>query len=97
MLLIVFVENAFKHSRNISESAVSIELTLRQDGNGLQFSITNPMSAPNVKSMLEQRHSGFGLDNVKRRLALLYPERHRLDIQEIGNRFRVNLVLNSFK
>jgi sensor histidine kinase YesM len=97
MLLIVFVENAFKHSRNVNENGVTIDLAIRQEGKGLHFSISNPVSSPEVKSSLEERHSGFGLENVKRRLALLYPERHQLDILETEGHFRVNLVLNSFK
>ena len=88
MLLIPFVENSFKHSRIEDVEEGWIEISVAVIDRGLNFSITN--SLPEEAFVKDQTH-GVGLENVKRRLSLLYPELHELIIAQDDNSFRVNL------
>ncbi len=87
MLFIPFVENAFKHGIVIgksSEIAISIAVANKQ----LTFSCTNTIYS--VKKM-EQEKGGIGLENVKRRLDLLYPGKYKLFTKTDDNKYIVNL------
>ena len=89
MVLLPFVENAFKHGVQIEESA-QIHIGIAADLRQVTFTCSNQKrSAPSV----EEGSSGIGLANVKRRLALLYPATHELEIKEIGDVFEVKLIL----
>lgn len=79
MLLIVFVENAFKHSKNTADSKIFVEISLKTWNNLVLFSVKNSHSKQEKKF---DRNSGFGLGNVRKRLELLYPGEYRLDIEE---------------
>lgn len=92
MLLIVFVENAFKHSRNNHDSLIYIELSLGLEGPWIYFSAMNSYSKVSSQQTIN-KHSGFGLDSVNKRLSLLYPDEHELQISDAGNAFSVNLKL----
>lgn len=87
-LFMPFVENALKHGANLeNESFVRIELYIKESQ--LEFKVEN--SKP--EKALQQLDGGIGLPNVKRRLALLYPNRHKLSINDRTNIFTVNLNL----
>nr|WP_246455794.1 histidine kinase [Hymenobacter citatus] len=91
MLLLPFVENAFKHGISHKEpSWVRIQLTCEQDS--LRFEVRNSrhVRAPND---LEKPGMGIGLQNVTERLRLLYDGRYHLSCQEEGTDFVVHLVL----
>lgn len=90
MLLISFVENAFKHSEGLTE-APEIDIHLNCKGNKLYFSVRNNYSE--YANGSKDRTSGIGLANVRRRLELLYPEKHNLVIEKSGDRFNVLLEL----
>ena len=89
MLLIPFVENAFKHisHRNDKTNYVKVELYLT----GNVFTFTAENSKENQQTT--EIHGGIGLTNVKRRLELLYPGKHELKIEETENKFAVQLNL----
>lgn len=90
MLLIPFVENAFKHGVGlIRDPEINIKLTTDEDQ--LNFLVINRYSPS--ENEIKDRSSGIGLANVTRRLNLLYGERHRLDIKKEGDWFEVNLWL----
>ena len=89
MLLIPFVENAFKYGSGDVADPV-IDISLYSDDTVLDFSVKNAYN-PN-ESNKEESH-GIGLNNVKRRLELLYPSRHSLLIQQTHNIYQVNLKL----
>lgn len=78
MLLIVFVENAFKHSRNSVDDNIYIDINLKVWNDQLLFSVKNSYS-PQQKRF--DKNSGLGLDNVRKRLELLYPGAYALDIR----------------
>jgi two-component system LytT family sensor kinase len=90
MLLIPFVENAFKHGTGyIDQPTINISLTHKQ--NLLIFEVKNKFDREAGTN--KQESSGIGLSNVRSRLELLYPGRHDLLIQRDQNLFSINLTL----
>ncbi len=91
MLLVAFVENAFKHGTGLVEKAeIMIELKVR---NGLlTFLVRNRYDPDSPDS--KDGDSGIGLPNVQRRLNLLYGQKHSLLISKKDNWFSVSLQLN---
>ncbi|CAL2112488.1 GHKL domain-containing protein [Tenacibaculum sp. 190130A14a] len=90
MLLIVFVENAFKHLGGKDER---VEVSMIVNENSLHFSCMN--TKENMPSEnLETGKSGIGLKNAKKRLTLLYPNNHTLTVKNKENSFLVDLKLN---
>ncbi len=91
LILSVFIENAFKHSASSQHNNIdiSIDLSWRSDG-VLEFVCDNTYSE---NSNTESLSKGIGLENVKKRLMLLYPEQHQLSITQEKNRFKVILTL----
>jgi len=89
MLLIPFVENAFKHGTGHLAYPV-IEICLKADNKMLQFSVKNNYNPhePNTDG-----EHGIGLTNVKRRLELLYPGKHKLLIINTDDQYKVNLQI----
>ncbi|MBK0381971.1 histidine kinase [Pedobacter sp. SD-b] len=92
MLLIPFVENAFKHGMggDIINPTIKIELILENDG--LNFTVENEIGATGDS---KDNSSGIGLNNAKRRLNLLYKNNYSLDIKNDGFKYSVNLKLRS--
>ena len=93
LLLIVFVENAFKHSRTTGDQPVSIRLILRKKDRSIVFLARNSRSSDYI-SATREKHSGFGLDNVQKRLNLLYPSKHTFNIDRTELEFNVYLELD---
>jgi len=92
LMLIVFVENAFKHSRAAGENIISMDISLVKNGNQIVFSVRNSVGPVGGEYQTE-KHSGFGLDSVRKRLNLLYPGKHRLKIEKMEGSHRVYLEL----
>jgi two-component system, LytTR family, sensor kinase len=91
MLLIPFVENAFKHG--ISFRAPShIRIILEMKGKTLNFDVYNSKHDKKENDP-EKNKSGIGLNNVKQRLQLAYPGRHELIIRETQKEFFVHLTI----
>jgi two-component system LytT family sensor kinase len=82
MLLIPFVENAFKHGVGMIEHP-EINITMKCDNGKLQFSVRNKYN--NDRLEIKDKTSGIGLTNVQRRLNLLYGEHHSLLINTNQN------------
>jgi sensor histidine kinase YesM len=91
MLLIPFVENAFKHGTGLIEGAM-IKVQLRVENNKLDFTVQNKYDPSSTET--KDKTSGIGLANVKRRLNLLYGKKHSLLIAQKDNLFTVSLQLN---
>lgn len=91
MLLIPFVENAFKHGTGIIQDA-QINIDLKEEGGILQFTVSNKYN--NVANDSKDKSSGIGLNNVRRRLNLLYGRNHALLINKKDNWFTVSLQIN---
>jgi two-component system LytT family sensor kinase len=88
MLLIPFVENAFKHGMGVDEPLIQIYLTT---SNGkLEFDVKNRFN--DYESESKDASSGIGLENVRSRLTLLYPKEHELQVKK-NNLFHIHLTL----
>ena len=91
MLLIPFVENAFKHGVGmVIDPTIDIDLKISE--NALSFSVKNKI-APET-AIEKDSSSGIGLKNVQRRLELLYPNAHELIIKKENGWFEVTLNLS---
>ncbi|MEN0049427.1 MAG: histidine kinase [Bacteroidota bacterium] len=91
LLLIPFVENAFKHSKIESQNEGWIEIDLKTNEKQLSFEVKNSIPSANYT---KDEVGGIGLENVKRRLALLYPDKHQLAIKNKENQFTIRLQLD---
>lgn len=91
MLLNPFVENAFKHGISLRQPSW-IYITLTLDATKVYFKVHNSLHQK-MGNDPEENHSGIGLKNVRKRLALLYPNRHSLDIQATERDYFVSLIL----
>jgi len=91
MLLIPFVENAFKHGTGIIEDA-QITVSLKAEKGMLHFNVQNKYDPSSVE--VKDKTSGIGLTNVKRRLNLLYGDKQNLLISRKDNWFTISLQLN---
>ncbi len=90
MLLIPFVENAFKHGYSVNnEFSVEIDLTIKN--NKLNFKIENSINKSRKGNNMDS--SGIGLTNIKKRLDLLYKGDCRLEINNLDNKFVVQLKI----
>ena len=87
MIFISFVENAFKHGVMIGQSS-GIDIYILIENKQLVFSCQNTIY--HVKKMVDE-DGGIGLENVKRRLELVYPGKYELFIKNAGDRYIVNL------
>ena len=90
MLLIPFVENAFKHGNGLPENS-DIFIDLNVENNELDFKVRNRFMS---NDRAKDKTSGIGLANVKRRLDLLYPRTHRLQIDDSNGWYQVDLKLS---
>jgi len=90
MLLIPFVENAFKHGTGMIEDA-QIDIDLEAEKNVLQFTVSNKYNPASAE--IKDKTSGIGLTNVKRRLNLLYGKNHSLVINTNDNWFVASLKI----
>jgi two-component system, LytTR family, sensor kinase len=91
LLLLPFVENAFKHGLNTVSKNGFIHLKIKTKEQSLSLSIEN--NIPPAGNTIAIESHGIGIDNVKKRLNLLYPNRHELLIERKSNSFFVNLKL----
>jgi LytS/YehU family sensor histidine kinase len=93
LLLIPFVENAFKHGSSEQAGDAFILISLFADSNVLSFKIKNSRNEPESVAA----YGGIGLVNVKKRLALIYPGKYQLIVLPENNTYEVGLVINHLK
>jgi len=91
MLLIPFVENAFKHGISLQEKSW-IKVSLYESEGLVYFDVHNSIHRKDGTDP-ERSHSGVGLENVRQRLAMLYPNRHELVIRETTQEYFVHLTV----
>ncbi|SKA04241.1 GHKL domain-containing protein [Chitinophaga eiseniae] len=89
MLLIPFVENAFKHGTGGDKPTIRIQLSVQEDV--LTFIVENHVDQ--VQDISKDDSSGIGLANVTSRLELLYHHHYTLTVNNDNNRFLVHLTL----
>jgi two-component system LytT family sensor kinase len=91
MMLLPFVENAFKHGISLT-SPSHVKITLQTKNNKLYLDVSNSINKAGETDP-ERLHGGIGLQNVKQRLSLLYPDRHELIIRENAKEFFIHLTI----
>jgi len=95
LILVIFVENAFKHSTASQSGGIHIDININiSPGGQLDFTCSNTYEKMSNTSNLAQ---GIGLANVKKRLVLIYPEKHQLEIKQTEDRYIVRLSLDLLK
>ena len=90
MLFIPFIENALKHSYIEEVEDSFIDIKLEQTSDKIYFEVRNSLSRKHTQ---KDAVGGIGIENVKRRLAIIYPNKHQLDISENGAIFSVILKI----
>jgi LytS/YehU family sensor histidine kinase len=94
LILIVFIENAFKHSQAGQSNNINIVIDVTLERHILYFKCTNNHDSGEKHESLS---SGIGLTNVKKRLNLIYPNAHQLSITESDNLYEVDLAIELTK
>jgi sensor histidine kinase YesM len=89
MLLIPFIENAFKHGNGMLQNP-EIRISLKVENGLLDFHVKNKYAE---EESPKDKTSGIGLTNVKRRLALLYENKHLLSIDKSNGWYSVSLQI----
>lgn len=90
LILLPFAENAFKHGGVGSDGVFSIQIQLQSDAQKLVFHISN---TKRKRQKNNTAHGGVGLENIRQRLTLLYPNRHQLDIEDRAEMYAVSLKI----
>lgn len=90
LLFIAFIENAFKYVSDNEKEENRVDIRMEKQDNRLLFCTYNTKDT-NYNRMTD--HSGIGIANVKRRLALLYPGKHDLSVNETDSSYEVQLNL----
>lgn len=90
LLFISLVENAFKHGVSAT-AATTLSFSLKVEGNTIIFRSENT-KIPTQESLYS---SGIGIDNLKKRLTLLYPERHQYTIEEKEGKYIAQLTIDN--
>jgi LytS/YehU family sensor histidine kinase len=91
-LFTTFVENAVKHSINISGKEAWIRISIAIEDRSLHFMCSNSKDA--IASVpTDKKSSGLGLANIKRRLELLYQDKYTLKINATDATYTVNLII----
>lgn len=92
LIFISFIENAFKHGLPAENKLIRIHLEMIIEENRINFNIKNRKG--DILNEQFKNSEGIGLENVKRRLSLLYPGKHRLIINEDENFFEIQLEID---
>jgi two-component system, LytTR family, sensor kinase len=92
LLFVPFIENAFKHGISYREKSF-VHIALKSENDVITFQCSNSLTNKKEKTHSEN-HSGIGLENVKKRLNLLFPDRHSLKIDTSGNSFDAFLEID---
>lgn len=90
MLLLPFIENSFKHSNFENKAKGWIHIDIHFEAKMILLSIKN---SANLSSSRKDNVGGVGMENVKRRLSLIYPEKHELSIKQTQETYEVELKI----
>jgi LytS/YehU family sensor histidine kinase len=89
LILLPFIENAFKHGASKDRKNPKVEINIKIDEKCLALQVKNSIHPEKEKE--EKLNEGIGLKNVRRRLELLYPKSHKLTIDKQDMKFEINL------
>jgi two-component system LytT family sensor kinase len=89
MVFIPFIENAFKHTNNKKvENAITINIFIKDET--IQLVCENKFDS---KGKVQQFDSGLGNELIQKRLNLIYPEKHTLEVHKTNEQYSVNLTI----
>jgi len=91
LLLVPLIENAFKHVSRLPNEKGYVHLSCEQINHQLNFKIGNSYTE---QYKIPSKSQGLGLENVKKRLAIQYPEKHQLNISKTNSDFTVTVTLD---
>lgn len=89
LLFLPFLENSFKHGVKGGASNSVVTINLKVSDKDLRFDIENSKGQPT--DLFATKYKGIGIENVRKRLELIYPDRHQLKISDSENKFKVHL------
>lgn len=92
-ILIPFIENAFKHVSKNKDRSNWIRMNMNMENDQLVFQISNTTATQSQLAQDFIQYHGLGLKNVKRRLELIYPDTHTLNIVKHADHFEASLRL----
>lgn len=96
LLLIPFVENAFKYSSMLEEKEAPVHINISSLEGIITMEVSNKFSAEYRETQKKQwKDSGIGIDNVLQRLEILFPSKHSISIIEDKDLFLVNLMIDT--
>lgn len=90
LLMIPFLENCFKHLSSNSDKPNQVKINMAKDKHKLKVEFSNTFDQQSAP----RKEGGIGLANVRRRFALLFPDKHQLEISRTDELFIVNLELD---
>ncbi len=95
LLMIPFIENAFKYSSMVEGKKIPLYIDVKLANDVLNLWVENRYD-PSYSSKQSEvwKDSGIGIENVKKRLTLLYPSKHTLTIESLEDTFKVNLKID---
>lgn len=94
LIFLTLVENSFKHGIKSDTENVFINITLNSDAKKITFEIENNKLKTNTDS---SNPNGLGLENIKRRLMIQYPDRHKFEVYDSKDTFKVCLEIEHEK
>ena len=101
LLLLPFIENSFKHGIGDGINEISIKIGIDIEPNNVVFTVWNrkyeKIKAPAPNPYHHIGHNGVGIENIKRRLELIYGSDYRLDISDNRDKFTVTLKIPTYE
>jgi two-component system, LytTR family, sensor kinase len=94
LLLVVLIENAFKFVSNFSDKDNKIDIEITANGTQFTFYISNTTDHRQALSAILAPGNGIGIVNLKRRLELLYPDKHEMALKQAADRYVATLILD---
>jgi LytS/YehU family sensor histidine kinase len=92
LLFTTFIENAFKYVSHYENKTNRIDISLYRNNSNLIFCSSN--TKEELNGHLLPVHKGIGINNVRRRLELLYPGKHELALNSTDNSYEVKLNIH---
>ncbi|WP_372751009.1 sensor histidine kinase [Labilibaculum sp.] len=93
LLFIPLIENAFKHGISEKQETSEIRISMKIAEHSIEMEINNPLDPVSEKYM-NSKHNGLGIENVKKRLQLLFPKQHTFRITQTENQYTTQLSLS---
>ena len=93
LLLLPLIENSFKHGMSQQLEKKWIQLVMGVDQNNFYFKLANSKDPNQVKTEVKGKSKGIGLENVRRRLELLYPGKYKMEVLDQDDVFLIDISL----